>query len=132
MRFALAVGIDVVMVLLFALVGRRSHSEADTVLGVLQTAWPFLAATVLGSLIALAWARASHDGFGAYGWRTAIIVWLTTVVGGMVLRLLSGDTAAWPFWIVAFITLGLLLLGWRLIARSVLRARTSRHVGPAH
>ncbi|WP_197679907.1 DUF3054 domain-containing protein [Microlunatus soli] len=124
MRSWIAAGIDVVMVLLFAMVGRRSHSETDTVLGVLQTAWPFLVAAVVGSLIALLW----HD---AYGWRSALTVWLTTVVGGMLLRLASGDTAAWPFWIVAFITLGILIVGWRLIARSVLRVRASRHPDPA-
>lgn len=126
-RSWVAVGLDVVVVLLFALVGRRSHSEADTVVGVLQTAWPFLVATVVGSVIAFVVRRnrQSADTRGdAYGWTSGIVVWVTTVVGGMVLRLVSGIGAAWPFWIVAFITLGILLLGWRLAARAVLRARS--------
>jgi hypothetical protein len=84
---------------------------------VLSTAWPFLAAAVIGAVIIRGW----RD---PYGWRTGLVVWLSTVVLGMGLRLLSGDTAAWPFWVVTFITLGVLLLGWRLIARAVLRART--------
>jgi hypothetical protein len=104
-------------------VGRHSHSENDTFVGVLQTAWPYLVATALGSVLARAWRR-------PYAWSTALVVWVTTVVLGMVLRLLSGDTAAWPFWIVAFITLGILLLGWRLLARAVLRARERTHPRP--
>jgi hypothetical protein len=116
-RFLTAVAIDLLMVLVFAAVGRASHGETDGILGVLQTAWPYLAAAVIGSLLARSWRN-------PYGWRTATIVWLTTVVLGMLLRLLSGVGAAWPFWIVAFITLGILLLGWRLLARAILRARS--------
>ena len=114
MRFAIAVGIDVVMVLVFAVAGRRTHDEGDPILGVLDTAWPFLVAAVVGSLIARGWRK-------PYGRSTAIIVWITTVLLGMGLRLLSGDTAAWPFWIVTFLVLGILLLGWRLVARRVKR-----------
>jgi hypothetical protein len=120
-RFLTAVGIDVVMVLVFAVVGRRSHSEADTVLGVLETAWPYLVATVAGSLLCRGWRR-------PYAWSTAVVVWVTTVVLGMILRLVAGGGAAWPFWIVAFISLGILLLGWRLLARAILRARSRTRV----
>ena len=112
MRFAIAVGIDVVVVLVFAIAGRGTHAEEHPFLGVLDTAWPFLAATVVGSLIARGWRN-------PYGWTTAIIVWLSTVLLGMGLRLLSGDTAAWPFWIVTFVFLGIFLVGWRLVARKV-------------
>lgn len=122
MRLGTAVGIDIVMVLAFAVVGRAGHGESDAVLGVLATAWPFLTATVLGSLLALLSPGGARQ--HPYGRLAGVVVWLTTVFVGMVLRLLSGDTAAWPFWIVAFITLGALLMGWRLVARSVLRARS--------
>ncbi len=122
MRVGTAVGIDIVMVLAFAVVGRASHSESDAAVGVLTTAWPYLVATVIGTGLALLpRGGARHD---PYGRISAVVVWLTTVILGMGLRLLSGATAAWPFWIVAFITLGLLLMGWRLVARSVLRARS--------
>ncbi|WP_210414590.1 DUF3054 domain-containing protein [Microlunatus elymi] len=126
MRLGVAVGIDVVAVLLFALVGRRSHDEANTFVDVLGTAWPYLAATVVGSLIAAVLPKRSGGNRSPYSWTTSVIVWVTTVVLGMVLRMLSGDTAAWPFWIVAFISLGILLIGWRVVARAVLRAR-ARH-----
>ncbi|HEY9292056.1 MAG TPA: DUF3054 domain-containing protein [Microlunatus sp.] len=122
MRFAVAVGIDVVAVLLFALVGRRNHDEANTLLGVLGTAWPYLAAAVVGSLIARMLFK-RLGGRNPYSWTTSITVWLTTVILGMALRLLGGDTAAWPFWVVAFISLGILMVGWRWVARAILRAR---------
>jgi hypothetical protein len=122
-RAWIAAGVDVVMVLLFAVVGRRSHSEADTVAGVLLTAWPFLVATLIGSVFGLIIRNRVAQG-DAYGWGSAITVWVTTVIGGMLLRLAAGTGAAWPFWIVAFITLGILLLGWRLAARAIIRARS--------
>ena len=42
----------------------------------------------------------------------------------MVLRVTSGDTAAWSFVLVASIVLALFLLGWRTVVRLVHRART--------
>ncbi|WP_230208178.1 DUF3054 domain-containing protein [Microlunatus sp. Gsoil 973] len=127
MRFLGAIGLDVVVVLVFAAVGRGSHAESDTVAGILITAWPYLVAAVVGPLIALGWQRTNRrrpnhrrpTRWHPYAWRTGLVVWVTTVVLGMVLRLLAGGTAAWPFWIVAFITLGIGLLGWRLLARLV-------------
>jgi hypothetical protein len=124
-KFASAVGIDIVMVLIFAVIGRGSHAESNTLLGVLGTAWPFLVATVAGSLIARGWRR-------PLALSTAVIVWFCTVVLGMVLRLASGSTAAWPFWIVTFVSFAVLLIGWRLIAGAIRRARGRRNaVQPA-
>ncbi|MBO0812596.1 MAG: DUF3054 domain-containing protein [Microlunatus sp.] len=125
MKFLVAIGLDIVMVLVFALVGRTSHGETDSPAGVLGTAWPFVSATVLGSLIALA-AWQKHAWRKPYGWRTGLIVWATTVVIGMLLRLAAGGTTAWTFWIVAAISLGILLMGWRLLARVAVRYRAAR------
>lgn len=119
MRFVVAVGLDIVMVLVFALVGRSSHAEHLTPAAVLATAWPYLVAAVLGAVIARAWRN-------PYGWRTGIVVWVSTVVLGMLLRLVAGGTAAFTFWIVAFVSLGVLLLGWRLVARVIVRAAANR------
>lgn len=119
MKLAVGIGLDIVMVLVFAVIGRASHGEADSVAGVLTTAWPFLAATIVGWAIVLL-------GPGRYGrrrpfsWLAGVTVLVSTVVLGMALRLLAGGTAAWPFWIVALVTLGILLLGWRLAARLIL------------
>ncbi|GAA5150831.1 DUF3054 domain-containing protein [Microbacterium pseudoresistens] len=116
-RIALACLLDAVLVIVFATIGRASHAEALDPAGVLQTAWPFLAALAAGWLLSLAW-RAPASPV-----RTGIPVWVVTVAGGMLLRLLSGAGAALPFVIVATLTLLLLLVGWRLIAALIVRMR---------
>jgi hypothetical protein len=114
--------LDLFMVLTFAAVGRSSHGEADGPVGILGTAWPFAAAAAIGWLITLA-GRRSHVLARPYGLGRGVIVLVSTVLFGMVLRLLAGGTAAWPFWIVAFISLGILLLGWRLVIGLLRRQR---------
>ncbi|GAB3927971.1 hypothetical protein GCM10027613_44540 [Microlunatus endophyticus] len=52
MKFAVSLLLDVVMVLVFATIGRASHSETDSVTGILATAWPFAVAAIIGSVVA--------------------------------------------------------------------------------
>ena len=42
---ALALLADLVSVVVFCTIGRRSHAEGLTVAGIAETAWPFLAGT---------------------------------------------------------------------------------------
>lgn len=119
MKVAQAAAVDVVCILLFAVLGRGSHNETNDLLGVWDTAWPFLAGCLIGLVVARAWRRPA-------GASTAVVIWLCTVAGGMLLRLLTGDTAQWPFIIVATLVLGLLLVGWRFVYRLIHRAR-KRH-----
>lgn len=106
---------DIVLVLLFALSGRGSHSESLTIGGVLATAWPFLAALAAGWLITRMWKAPLRL------WPQGACLWLITVAGGMLLRIVSGNTAELPFVIVATLVLALFLLGHRLIAAGVTR-----------
>ena len=55
--------------------------------------------------------------------RTGLGVWAVTVGGGMLLRAASGQGTALPFIIVAAVTLFVALVGWRVIAFAVRRAR---------
>ncbi|PYH01597.1 DUF3054 domain-containing protein [Arthrobacter stackebrandtii] len=110
-----AAAADIVLVLLFALSGRSSHSESMTAAGVLETAWPFLAALTAGWLIVRAWQNPLRI------WPQAVCLWLITVAGGMLLRIVSGSTAELPFVIVATLVLALFLLGHRLLASLVTR-----------
>lgn len=112
---------DIVAVTVFAILGRSSHEEANTLLGVLGTAWPFLVGAVVGHLICRA--AGTLRGHPTH-WRPGLVVWASTLVIGMTLRIVSGDTAAWSFMIVATIVLAVFLLGWRAILRLVHRART--------
>ncbi|WP_091230583.1 DUF3054 domain-containing protein [Microbacterium sp. 3J1] len=123
MRYLPALVLDAVLVLVFAVIGRASHDEDP--LGFLLTAWPFLVALLVGHLVAaLLPARPRRPWSPAWG----AVVWLVTVVGGLLLRVASGATAQVPFIVVATLVLGLFLIGWRLAA-AVVRRRGARERG---
>lgn len=111
-----AFALDAALVIVFAALGRASHRE-DAFLGLWATVWPFLAALVAGWLASLAW-RSPLAPF-----RTGLPVWGITVTGGMLLRAISGQGTAFAFVVVATVTLLVFLVGWRLIAAGVRRAR---------
>ncbi|NKG20946.1 DUF3054 domain-containing protein [Paeniglutamicibacter terrestris] len=113
--------IDLALVVVFALSGRRSHEESLTLLGVFQTAAPFLIALTAMTLISRPWENHSRI------WPTGVLVWIGTVALGLALRVLFGATAAVPFIIVAAIVLGIFLIGRRLITTFIVRrqARTT-------
>ncbi len=117
--------VDVVLVVVFCLLGRRSHDEAVLGTGLLRTFWPFGTGLVLGWVIAVAvasgreGASAARRFDGRAVWPTGVILWLSTLIGGMVLRGVSGQTVAFSFVLVATSFLGLFLVGWRVIAQVV-------------
>lgn len=115
----LALLADAVLVVAFAAIGRASHDEVLTPLGVLGTAWPFLAGLGAGWLATLAWRRPVAPV------RTGLGVWAVTVVAGMLLRALSGQGTATAFIVVATLTLLVFLVGWRVIATAIARFRGS-------
>jgi hypothetical protein len=120
---ALAAIADVALVLLFVLIGRSSHDEGFSVLGTLNTLWPFLAGLVIGWLIVRAWRRP------ATVIRAGVPVWIATVAIGMLFRVISGQGVEVSFVIVAAIVLGVFLLGWRAVVAWITRARRIRRGG---
>ncbi|MEH0109750.1 DUF3054 domain-containing protein [Tersicoccus sp. MR15.9] len=113
---------DAVLVLVFAAIGRASHQEGDAVLGVLTTAWPFLAGAAIGWLLIRAWRAPTRV------WPTGVVVWVAAVAGGMVLRAVTGAGIAPSFIVVATITLAVFLLGWRAVV-ALIRRRSRRGAG---
>lgn len=111
----LAAVIDVVFVVGFTLVGRASHNEGPA--GLLVTAWPFLGGLAIGWLLMRAWRHPRRIFWAGIG------IWIATVAGGMLLRVISGQGTAIAFIIVATVALGVLLIGWRAIVGLVLRNR---------
>jgi hypothetical protein len=109
---------DVIGVLVFCAVGRRSHDEGLSVTGVATTAWPFLTGTVVGWLASRAWRRPTALV------PTGVIVWLCTVAVGMVLRKASSAGVAASFVVVAASVTAVLLLGWRAVIGLSLRRRS--------
>lgn len=117
----LAAVIDVVLIVLFAVIGRSSHGEANAPLALWTTAWPFLAGWAIGYVTSGGWARPLRL------WPTGVVVWILTVFVGLAIRVATGqgDVDGNPlpisFVIVATVVLGMFLLGWRLLARGLQR-----------
>ena len=124
MRVWLASVADGAAILLFAAVGRLSHAEGVTPLGVLEVAWPFLAGGTVGTLAGRIWRRPESLPSGA-------AVWAGTLVGGMLLRALTGGGVQVSFVIVAAVVLAVLLLGWRLTMRAASVVTRSSSIGGA-
>lgn len=114
---------DVLLVIVFAAIGRASHEEGvwgPGGSGLVQTSWPFVVALVAGWLVTLGWRRPLAP------LSTGLGVWAVTVVGGMLLRALGGQGTAPAFIVVAAVTLLVLLVGWRGLAALVRRVRARR------
>jgi hypothetical protein len=100
---------DVLAVLMFVVIGRRTHDEGSAIVGVLKTAAPFLIALPIGWLL-----------FGAlhepYSGKSGLGTWGTTLVLGMILRraVFDGGTAA-PFVVVATVFLFVTMIFWRFL-----------------
>jgi uncharacterized membrane protein len=121
--WAVPLATDVAVVLVFALLGRISHTEGDLVTGTATTAAPFVLGLLAGWLRApcagmSAAARARTVRFGAW-----LLVW--TMAGGILLRGLLGEGLAPAFLAVATGVLAVGLVGRRWVAqRWALRAPT--------
>jgi Protein of unknown function (DUF3054) len=126
MQILPALAVDVICIMVFAIVGRSSHQEATDLLGVAQTAWPFLAGCLVGTVIGRTWRH-------PLSLKAGVAVWLGTVVGGMTLRLLTGAVQP-SFVLVASLVLALFLIGWRAGLRLIqhARARTSTEQPARH
>lgn len=115
--FALSVAGDLVAVIVFVIIGRASHGEG--ILGLLNTLWPFAAGLLVGHVLALLLGQRETR---SNRW-AGVIVWVSTVVVGMVLRAVSGQGVQLSFVIVTVLVLGAFLLGWRFVLWLVARRR---------
>jgi peptidoglycan/LPS O-acetylase OafA/YrhL len=106
---AVAVAADVVCIIVFCAIGRRSHAEGLTIAGIAETTWPFLSGTAVGWLLSRGWRNPSAVA------PTGVTVWVCTVVVGMLLRKLTSAGVAPSFIVVASVATAVLLLGWRVV-----------------
>jgi len=109
--------IDLLFIVLFVGIGRSAHEHGITVAGMASTLWPFVAALAVGWLFTLQRQRSGESPLDG------VVIVLITVSLGMVLRVVSGQGTALAFIIVALSFLTLFLVGWRLVARIVMRRR---------
>ena len=111
---------DAALILVFAAIGRDAHQRGEVITGVLSTAWPFLAGAAVSWLALRIWRSPLAL------WPSGVGVWLGTVAVGMLLRAVTGQTVVLPFVVVALLSLGILLLGYRLLAAAIRRRNTRR------
>lgn len=121
MRYLPALIVDAVLVLIFAVIGRASHQEDPG--GFLLTAWPFLVALLVGHALAALMGSGPRKPWSLL-W--GVTVWVVTVAGGMLLRIIAGDTAQLAFIIVATVVLGVFLVGWRALAGTLRRRQHAK------
>ena len=111
---------DVLLILIFAAIGRDAHQRGEIVTGVLATAWPFLAGAAVSWLALRAWRAPLAL------WPAGVGIWLGAVAVGMLLRAVTGQTVVLAFVVVALIALGVFLVGYRLLATAVRRLAARR------
>ncbi len=113
---------DLAVLVVFVVIGRRSHHEDAGVVGFLRVWWPF----VVG--LAVAW-LVSGLVRSPLAWGRAVVAWLLTVAVGMTLRIVvEGRDLSVAFTIVSLVFVGVGMLGWRAVVRAVQtrRARSAR------
>ena len=110
---------DLLVLVVFVLVGRRSHDEGSGLEGFLRVWWPFAAGLVFATVVSGTW-RAPLE------WRRAIVSWVVTVASGMTLRIaVQGREFKPTFVIVTIVFVGAGMLGWRAIVRKIAAGRAT-------
>ena len=110
---------DLAAVVVFVLLGRRSHDEGSALAGTVATAWPFVTGALLGEGVVVL-ARRPPESITA-----GAVVAGGAVVIGMGLRRLAGGGTPASFVVVATTFLALFLCGWRVGARLLSRRRVT-------
>jgi hypothetical protein len=114
-----AAAADLAVVVLFVLIGRRSHHEDAGAAGFLRVWWPF------GAGLLVAWLVTRLDR-APLAWGRAVVAWILTVAVGMALRIaVEGREFKLAFTVVTLLFLGAGMLGWRAIVRAVRARRRS-------
>lgn len=104
---------DIALVVLFVFIGTRNHDTDTGFTGVLSTAAPFVIGACAGWIAASGWKNPTTA-------QTGIVVWIGTVVIGMLLRHFAWDRGtALAFVIVATVFNALTLIGWRVIRENL-------------
>ena len=105
--------LDLVCVVAFVAMGIQSHGEDDSLI---RVAAPFVAALAIGWVIAIPLKPAESL-------RAGFVIWLVTLVGGMLLRRVGGDGTAFTFILVATGFPAVTMLGWRGVAALILNRK---------
>ncbi|GAA1853891.1 DUF3054 domain-containing protein [Myceligenerans crystallogenes] len=108
-----AIVADAVAVLTFAIIGMNTHGTLLLELG--RVVWPF----AVGAAAGWAWTRAWRD--PSRLWPAGVCIWFTTVIVGMILRIVTGGAFVPTFLLVTTLFLGITMLGWRALVTALRR-----------
>ena len=111
---------DLIIVLVFVVIGRATHDHGEYAAGVWSTAWPFMTGLALG------WLAMRVTGRSGARPRDGGVICLYTVVVGMTLRVIAGQGTAFAFILVALGFLGALMVGIRVLVQAVHRRLAGR------
>ncbi|SDU32919.1 DUF3054 domain-containing protein [Jiangella alkaliphila] len=117
MRAWPALLVDAALVVVFVLIGRRTHDDPLSLAGLARTAWPFAAGLAAGWAVTMLRRRPPASLV------SGVTVWVATVAVGMLLRAASGQGTAASFVVVATVVLGAFLVGWRAVVAATARRR---------
>ena len=106
MRRLLPIVIDLVLVFVFATIGRASHAEALTFDGILRTALPFVAAALL------AWIMIVLRRWNLPWLKQGAFVWAVTLVAGMQLVSLAPVPVTTASGVITLVGAVIALLGF--------------------
>ncbi len=114
-RTAILVVGDIVVFLVFAIIGRRSHNEGSNILGPVITALPFAAAWFLVAPFVGAFKRGLERNTCKFALRT-FLAWLAAWPVAMLLRGVFVDKGVppWTFALITLISNTILLQIWRV------------------
>jgi len=108
---------DLLCLVLFVAIGRSTHDHGVAPSGMLSTLWPFVLGLATGWFLII---RRARSGVSL---SDAIIIVVTTVAIGMILRVLFGQGTALAFVIVALAFMSLSFGGWRVVLHLARRKR---------
>jgi hypothetical protein len=108
---------DLLSILIFVAIGRRTHDHGISIGGLVSTTWPFAVGLAVG------WAALIRRHRSGGTFLDGVVVAVSTVAIGMVLRVVVGQGTAFAFIIVAIVFLSAIMLGWRLLVRRFFRPR---------
>ena len=104
-----AVAADLVVLLVFVAIGRRTHHSGSDGAGFVGVLWPFAVGLAAGWLV-------TGLASAPLAWRRSVTAWLVTVGLGIALRVgVAGNAFKLSFTIVAFVFVGAGMLGWRAV-----------------
>ncbi len=105
--------LDVIVVVIFVVIGRETHEEGNALVALVETAAPFLIGLALG------WGLVRDRNVPQSTATGLAVVTSTLVVGMLGRRVVFDDGTAVSFVIVATLFLSAGMLGWRLASRKL-------------